>query len=569
MQWLVVMLVSLAFANLGVANDSRLLLRQMSSEEQKQVLQQIDDVLKEPVDGVFDLIPMSRSFRLYDPAKQQWVNHAHPVLADGKASKSKDPLIRQMGKRATAEFQRQYCEKFLKRKFPALRCDVKGGRAPIEANDRVENLVSTWIGDSSGVKSIEHDLKKLPVKGQAEASAWSDDYWRLTRGATSYRYGEGKDFNNWTEVIRSYEQPAQWRGLVGQLASVKEIETKIQQAIRHWSPAEKYDLAVGDEAFTLMQEQRQEGAYYSKQYKNLSEWSWMGICHGWAAASIIVPAPVRPVTVTGPRDLRVTLNPHDIRALVSLAWANGESQSNFIGGRCNINNPATSRFNGRLIQQECFDTNPATLHLAVTNLIGRAKVAMVADHSFSAEVWNNPMVRYSLTFFNPVTKAMSAKLDKSVLVDFNDKGFVKVDRFRHPKFNTRGKNVDKVVGVTLTVDYVNEVSPAIGNRPAENEYLRATYVYDLELIEKNGAYAITGGEYYSNQHPDFLWVPQRNAVALSAWDVGAGRVEYKGTPTEALTRVAQNASGRGSPLCEVVAHMVRESTEEKYVCQAR
>ena len=63
------------------------------------------------------------------------------------------------------------------------------------------------------------------------------------------------------------------------------------------SPSEKYDLTMGDEQFSLTNQQKLEGS------KNLGDdhdvESWMGICHGWAAGSVMAPKPIAPVTLVG------------------------------------------------------------------------------------------------------------------------------------------------------------------------------------------------------------------------------------------------------------------------------
>src|SRR5207245_2002266 len=154
-------------------------------------------------------------------------------------------------------------------------------------------------------------------------------------------------FKTWQEAIADYAEPAAW------LALPDDADMYVES--RRWSPAEKYDLTVDDESFTLTNEQKSEGKSQLQPNGDVEE--WMGICHGWALASISVPKPMRSVDYAGTKWF-----PQDIRALASLSWANGRSDFAMLGGRCQAKKPETYP-NGRLSQEECFDTSPATFHL--------------------------------------------------------------------------------------------------------------------------------------------------------------------------------------------------------------
>ena len=91
--------------------------------------------------------------------------------------------------------------------------------------------------------------------------------------------------------------------------------------------------------------------------------------------------------------------PDDIKALATLAWSTGRFRANQISGRCDAKDPKTFP-NGRLSQQECFDTNPATFHLALANLIGRHGVPFIMDAAYDYEVWNH---RFCLTSLSILT----------------------------------------------------------------------------------------------------------------------------------------------------------------------
>lgn len=53
----------------------------------------------------------------------------------------------------------------------------------------------------------------------------------------------------------------------------------------------------------------------------------------------------------------------------------------FIGGRCNIQNPEKDE-NGRVIEPDCVDNNPASWHLSVLNQIGITGRSMIMDATY-------------------------------------------------------------------------------------------------------------------------------------------------------------------------------------------
>jgi hypothetical protein len=94
---------------------------------------------------------------------------------------------------------------------------------------------------------------------------------------------------------------------------------------------------------------------------------WMGICHGWAVASISMERPLHAVKVKSWNDqYTLTFFPSDIKALSSLFWANSHFPQKMIGGRCQVKasqlqiDPETRR---PLDNPNCLG-NPGTWHIA-------------------------------------------------------------------------------------------------------------------------------------------------------------------------------------------------------------
>jgi hypothetical protein len=241
----------------------------------------------------------------------------------------------------------------------------------------------------------------------------------------------------------------------------------------------------------------------------------MGICHGWAAAATVVPEPKRSFEVRIPSLAKsVQVYPDDVKALVSQLWAQARIGSMLIGGRCEDKYPSTDE-NGRIIAKNCFDTNPATWHLALLNWVGKAKKSFVFDAIYDYEVWNQPVASYKLEYFNPNTKQTTENLAEAMIPysEFNNDPYQKY----------RSANTKFIVGVKLDLSYVVEVRPnqAVGVNQDLPRLVETTYYYDLEIDSGN---KVIGGEWYQLAHPDMIWRPNIARViadgeaANSYWD---------------------------------------------------
>lgn len=478
-------------------------------------------------------------------------------LKNGKITDQPETLEFLGQKKRDSLFLEDQCQ-WLSQKFPKIRCEHKGSIGSwesIAASDQIENLTESWLSDP------EVSIEKIPTSGKTSIDLWSDDYWKLKWGGVSYRYGEGQVFGNYTEAIHSYAQPEAWTKAIASFGAVD-----FNQQIETWSPAEKYDLITNNVRFTLTNEQKQEGAKFLDEEGDIE--GWMGLCHGWAAAAIMAPKPRKTISAMGALGTSIKWFPHDIRALTTLAWANGNYSSNFVGQRCNSKN-ATTLSNGRLKDSDCFDNNPATFHLALANLVGIAATSFVMDAAFDYQVWNQPVVSFDFSYFSPVNPEQVGKSWDKAAVNYSEE-FKRIDPFQRPL--TRGKRrsgsslyddsrIDKIVGVIATVTYLGEVYPVHGDRFSADRLIRVTYTYDLELEQVDDHFEITGGEWHTNAHPDFLWVPQKGAIPTTYYDDPS--INYSGheIPSERLTQTAVQASRWGYPLCEVVSTLLKESSD--------
>ena len=123
-------------------------------------------------------------------------------------------------------------------------------------------------------------------------------------------------------------------------------------------------------------------------------------------------------------------------------------------------------------------------------------------------------------------------------------------------------NAKKVVGVEMVVQYLSEGEPVQEEYNSEQDDFttEVVYRYDLELDETD---QLVGGEWYTNGHPDFLWVPVRGTEALSNVDRSMRRLgepSFSGVSVpKSYRQHARRASRRGTPLLEVVEGTINKS----------
>jgi hypothetical protein len=410
--------------------------------------------------------------------------------------------------------------------------DLAAGKAPIESRDRVEDLVD----EVRYTRPADVESARLHSASLAE-TPWSDDYWGIYRGLLGRRYADPlfTDSDDWKEN----------RAYVERSPAAKIVERGDAAAIDLLSPSEKYDLLLGDDAFTLTAAMWAEGQGYYERSGSVER--WMGICHGWAPASYTVPRPRRSVTARTPKGLEITFYPADLRALASLLWANASPRVRFIGQRCEETDPPKDE-NGRVLSAAAFDNNPGTFYLAMVNQIGHAKRALVMDATYDYEVWNQPVCGYEAHFFNPQTMRFASTVREGTVA----RGDFTRDRFQ------RYRSLDYVsaLGVAMRTRYVVERAPKhdASDDASKDPTTLVDYYFDLEL---DGSGKILGGEWYTNRHPDFLWTPAPGQRAVTPADeLATGAWDGSGPVPASWRAAAARASADGLPMAKVVEQLV-------------
>ncbi len=447
--------------------------------------------------------------------------------------KPKAYLQRELQRSLEDKFQ---IRKLLKQRTPTIKSEF-------EANDLAEVLV----GDSvlSNIKIMEQ--KNLENSKELLTRPWSDSYWPINQGILGSRYAD-QDFlylEGWKE---SYD-------FVQNTTSEYVLSQDDTELIDSLSPSEKYDYVLGlSGSDSLTHAMWNEGRYYFERQGRVE--SWMGICHGWAAASYMLDRPQNKISVTATDGKKVSFYPSDIKALASLLWAKASANINFIGGRCNDQSPERDE-NGRIISQNCQDSNPGTWHKSIVNMLGVHKRPFIMDATYDYEVWNQPVLSYEYTYFNPLVDEKVALLDEAIISNEDYKN----DPFK----KYRSKKTKYIVGIEMMVTYLVETQATHRDYDTEefDQSNRAFYVYDLELDEN---YNIIGGEWYRGGHPDFLWTPVTNARALSNGDffiLGDSHWDGKNIISKAWKQAGAQSAKYGEPLALLIESLIKLSNKKQ------
>lgn len=161
---------------------------------------------------------------------------------------------------------------------------------------------------------------------------------------------------------------------------------------------------------------------------------------------------------------------------------------------------ATMEYDGRSetvnyqIIRGCNDTNPATMHLLATQILGKHKQGFVLDTSFDYQVWNYPVYKYRIN-------------EQTVVSKEDANGLLNVDRDKPYPYNDLAK---KFVKVSMDIWYVSDAvsprtTPTLSTVDQFTTQQTLTYVLELDETDK-----ILGGEWTGasvQHHPDFAWLP--------------------------------------------------------------
>lgn len=150
------------------------------------------------------------------------------------------------------------------------------------------------------------------------------------------------------------------------------------------SPAEKYDAAVGDAAWTAT-------THALARSHNGKPRFWFGLCNGVAVAAMGFPEPHRAVDAVSPSGAVVRFHPQDVKALLAASsyWVTEFSE---VDERCG---------EVRLDSGAACSMNPAALVLAAANRLGLARQSFLLDVHPTPQAQYYPVAGATLTVERP------------------------------------------------------------------------------------------------------------------------------------------------------------------------
>ena len=312
------------------------------------------------------------------------------------------------------------------------------------ANDPVQLLSGNYVVT----------LSSLPTEGELNWKPWADSYWPSKQGGLAYRWRESEEGHSYQPV-----KPSQASSLGA-------------SRISRLSPAEKFDIFVGDSSMPL----------YTNEAERTSpnDGAWFGICHGWAPASLAWMEP-KAVVLKSDAGIDVPFAASDIKALLSLHAADySYAEERILASRCNINLAEHPEAANR---SECRDTNAGAFHIVLANKVGIQKQGFVSDVTRDFEVWNQPVSGYKTRVIKEITGHSAGA----------------------------APGTTKEVTLETEMFYGAELSPMWA--AAGPNMKSKLYSYRLELNQRG---QIIGGAWLTEDRPDFLWEMAKPELVDSA-----------------------------------------------------
>jgi hypothetical protein len=365
-------------------------------------------------------------------------------------------------------------------------------------------------------KTFTRNIRYLPLRANSTITPWSGHYWPLRYGLISVRYSGGAKDSQYNyagngtvrgntryistytfpQSINKYHQPAEHNYYSKQPDYEKYVND-------YYSPSEKYDLLVGDYNFTLTNEMKAYGKSYQWTDGDIS--GWLGICHGWAVAAFMERRPIKPVYLRAADGVTVIkFLPDDMKALASAFWATAPFDNHMVGYRCKkgymLNQLTRDPNTGLITDNDCFGINPGSFHLVFANQIGLRKRNLVFEPKVSNQIWNQPVVGYKSSYYNPITNR-TGTLDESLITV----GLAKAQDIPFLNFVLRNETdttTKYLVGVNTTVYYKFEINPNHEKFDTPDADRAVNYTYVLQL---DAGYNIIGGEWSRNEHPHYVY----------------------------------------------------------------
>ncbi len=141
-------------------------------------------------------------------------------------------------------------------------------------------------------RDYERNFSRLPLKARLsdDKTPWSDSYWPSRRASIANRWQTDEGYSRY------------------RLASLAQLRGMDRGQIARMSPAEKYDIAVGDYNYRVTH------MAWGSSSPRASDWA--GICNGWSQGALTYDEP-RPTDFVNPDGIVVPFASSDVKGLIS------------------------------------------------------------------------------------------------------------------------------------------------------------------------------------------------------------------------------------------------------------
>lgn len=341
-------------------------------------------------------------------------------------------------------------------------------------SDKESGLLKEWdhanAPERMGLEKgkYETNFKKLPLQAALPKLPWSGGYWPTYHGGITYRWNHPSQDDN-SRVF--YD--------------LLDMSRLTPRDIVTLSPAEKYDIFLGDPTFSLTRKERNRTQIFrTRTDSNFTIPRWEGLCHAWAPATLLYDHP-KPVTLPGKSGVNVAFGSADIKALLTYFLHERSSMVFFMSRRCDLDFKKLREQldRGQITHQEyihtiesanCEGVNPGALHILLANYLAFKKEGFIADVTRDAEVWNQAVHSYKSKVVEE-RKKISAQAAPGTV---------------------------KEIKVETQMTYTVEISESWERIETPVSNRTVLYTYWLELNKKD---EIIGGSWVSELRPDFFW----------------------------------------------------------------
>lgn len=338
---------------------------------------------------------------------------------------------------------------------------------------------------------LNRNFEVLPLSAAVpqKKTPWADTNWPTPKGGMTWRWKApaGK------QAYGEYKHPSKTKIMKMKPAELDKL-----------SPAEKYDVLIGNFDFPLAQAQTAE--FIGGE----SPW-WAGKCEGWSAAALHYAEP-KAVVVKGPSGISVPFGSSDVKALLSFYMGDYElialTGSDHLEGEYEDQVAMSKKLwsdVGEICEEvgskECDDVPADIFHLVLANKIG------LKGEGFIIDVWNHHEIE-PRNYFQPAFKYES----EIVATNVTSTG-------RTLRLKTKVTSASDIGDVTADVSAIVTLpqdEPRYVTDPARSKNVLnvTTYEYELSLDSKG---AVTSGRWISKERPDILMFRKAPAPGFTGY----------------------------------------------------